>query len=188
MGYATQHVVGRARDCQGAEGGLMIRTATSEDVEALVELLSAGHRESPRWGAVPLVVDHLRVGIATAIPTGGVFVAVRDEVLVGVLIGTTHRYWFSDCGYAANMQFYISKAARGSIDGVRLISAFEAWAIARGVIELRLSVDAAINDAAAVRLFEAMGYAPSCASYSKYGSPRDAARGILSASSRDGGV
>jgi GNAT superfamily N-acetyltransferase len=151
----------------------MIRTAGDEDVPAIAALLRDGHSESPRWGVVPLDMERLTSGIAERVPSGGVFVAEQDASIVGVLIGSLHRFWFSDEGYASNMQFYVSRVARGRLIGVRLIQAFEEWAIRQGVIELRLSVDAAINDETAVRIFEAMGYEKSCASYTKMGVPAE---------------
>jgi ribosomal protein S18 acetylase RimI-like enzyme len=147
-----------------------VRRATAEDVDALVEVylsLAAHHASlAPSAYHVPdpaAVRERFRRIAADVDPANLHLVAVVDGRVVGQLDawaeevpgpGSTRRPQ-----RAATLGLAVRDGWRGLGIGTALISEAERWARERGLDEVRMEV--AIENAAARRLYERLGYGPS---------------------------
>jgi RimJ/RimL family protein N-acetyltransferase len=138
----------------------MIRTATEQDVERIVELGEMLHRESPRWSRLSYskeragnMIRHL-----TTHEQGAVFVAERAGVVVGGIAGWVDRHWSSDDKVAQEVSFFMAPEARGSISATRLICALRAWAEAKGAVFLQAGTSTGLDPERTARLYERLGF------------------------------
>lgn len=142
----------------------MIRAATAADTPVLIEMGRALHDESKRYserGFAPEKLEALArslFGTATTEGEGGAFVAEKDGKVIGMLIGFVREQWFSYDKLASDYTFYVRPEHRGSMAAVRLIKAFEAWAISKGAVDILPGVSTMIASERARDLYLALGY------------------------------
>jgi ribosomal protein S18 acetylase RimI-like enzyme len=95
------------------------------------------------------------------------FVAGRDGVDVGLVVGAPHHEHQGDAGLYA---LWVAPDARGDGAATELVEAVVDWARAAGYHTLRL--DVADTNGNALRLYQRMGFQPTGA-VSAFSSPRD---------------
>jgi len=73
--------------------------------------------------------EDIRDAFAELIHSGRIFVAERDEVIVGMLGARLVNPWFSrSVVIATELMWWVDEEHRGSLSSVRLVGAFEQWA------------------------------------------------------------
>jgi GNAT superfamily N-acetyltransferase len=72
--------------------------------------------------------------------------------------GYVSKYYFSDQIVASDIAWFVLPEFRGTMIGVRLLDAFENWAKAKGVEELRIGISTGVNMEAFDRLMKKRGY------------------------------
>lgn len=112
-----------------------IRLATIDDLEALVMMGAMFHTESPFNGRVAYDPDRVRDLIIALIeaPEGVVFVADVEGDPVGAICGIKTCPWFSSAPLAQEVAWFLDPDFRSGRTGLRLLRAFEQWAIEEGV-------------------------------------------------------
>lgn len=139
---------------------MTIRPATLDDLPRILELGELMHRESPRWSRVafsrPRAADFLAQLIMSE--WGCVFLAEKDGVIVGGIAGTATPHWASDDILADEASFFMLPEARGSMAGVRLISALKEWAGARGARWLNAGTSTGLDPERTAGLYERLGF------------------------------
>lgn len=138
-----------------------IRAATIADTEDLLELARAMHAESPRFqrhefseAKAVAMIEHL-----VEQSTGALFVATVGDHCVGMIAGLMGELFFSRAKYATDLVVFVTSEHRGSSMVVRLVKAFERWAIDAGASEILLGVSTGVATDRTVALYERLGYA-----------------------------
>jgi GNAT superfamily N-acetyltransferase len=138
----------------------MIRPATIDDLQPVLHLAAAMAAESPRFRRLPFsyvrMAETLRNTLATE--DGFWWVAEHGGAITGVMAGFVSEHWMSEARLAFDLALYVSRDARGGMDGRGLIRQFVAWAAARGAVWPQAGVTAGIDDEASVRLYESEGF------------------------------
>lgn len=125
----------------------MIRVATVDDIPRLVELGRMLHSTS-RYashsyddGAVASFMEQQIDG------AGVIFVAERDGVVIGTLLGGITEQWFSADLLAFEYAFFVEPSARHGITSARLLKAFTTWAELRGAkhVQIGLTTDLCVE-------------------------------------------
>lgn len=137
----------------------MIRTATLNDIKALVDLGLALHRESDhkRHRFMPSkVADKL----AEIIQGGNtvVFMAERNGEIIGGFAGGVTELWYSDSLIAFDYSLFIKQGKRHGITAIRLLIAFQEWAKIMGAKEIHMGITTGINVESTSRLYESQGF------------------------------
>lgn len=141
-------------------GAVKVRTAVADDIYDLVELGYYMHQESPRYQRLHYSQDKVGALASRLIPTGGVFVAERDDMIIGMMAGFVTEHWFSGDLMASDFVLYLmpDERKRGRA-AVMLFRAFEQWAIAKGAVDICPSTSTGVDAEGTARFYEKMGYA-----------------------------
>jgi N-acetylglutamate synthase-like GNAT family acetyltransferase len=137
----------------------MIRTATIEDIDRLLELGRMFHAESPEYRDVSFDDTKVRRVLTSMIenPTGVIFVAMQDDCIVGGIVGMLTEYWFSNEKFATDLAVFVDPETRNGIIASKLVIALRIWATKMGARELKMPITAGINTDGVARLYDALG-------------------------------
>lgn len=147
---------------------MKVRFFKESDFDQCLELGRMMHEESD-FRVHPFNPE--RVGaLATVCLTDERFVAIvaeRNDRIVGMFVGLVGDHYFSDATYATDMLLYVHPQDRGSTAAIRLMSAFESWAVQKGCTELRVGAATGIDPEKTDRFFKGIGYSPCGIQYLK---------------------
>lgn len=146
----------------------MIRTARESDVDDLLAMGRAMYSESPRYSDLPFSETKARALIANLLPTGGIFVAEINGMVVGMLAGYCVEHFFGPGKYAGDLVVYVLPDFRGSSCAVRLVRALEQWAEEQGAKEILLGVSTEVETERTTTLYKHLGYRASGCSLIKH--------------------
>lgn len=142
-----------------------IRTATSDDVNTLVELAGALTREDSGqrdpFANVSWVetVGRQRYDEVVADPSAGCFLAVAGDAPVGYISGgITPPDTYTRATEARIGSLYVVATQRGQRVGERLVEAFVAWA--REQRADQVTVSAYASNQGGLRFYERVGFRP----------------------------
>lgn len=156
-----------------------IRAATIDDLDALVAMGERFFAASPYAGVLPLDVRSMRQVFIAIIegetPSPSIALVVdRGGELVGMLVGMVAPVWFDPTlRVGAELGWWIDPQERGGPAAVRLLRAFEAWALEAGVdgvVMSELTPLGEVPHASPAALFERCGYRPLERAHLKIGS------------------
>lgn len=138
----------------------MIRTATYDDVPALLALGEAMHTES-RYAALPWDAAKVSALIESLIesPDGLAMVAVRDGEIVGGFLGSIDEHYFSRARVACDYALFVRPDRRGGLLAIQLLEAYVGWAKVSGAALIQAGITTGVNVDAASRLFAVAGFA-----------------------------
>lgn len=147
---------------------MIVRPATIDDLDELLRLGEEMRQESiiefPRInpqmvgyflenkGKIPGLI--LEVFVADLYMSNN----TPSDGLVGFMVGLVGPPFFSEITVGYHNIFYVTPEHRAKMFGVRLIKAFEAWAIENGASATELCVDTGLKTDRTGRLYERMGY------------------------------
>lgn len=137
---------------------LEIRPAQAADFDRMLVLAAMMVRESPRYSRHAFSVDKARQLFAVLMQRGGLFVADKDGELVGFFAGLVAEHFLSTDRVASDIGVFVLPEHRGGSAFVRLVRAFEAWAIAEGAREISLGISTQVQAEQTVRMYERLGY------------------------------
>lgn len=136
----------------------MIRPATIDDIPRMVELGHQLHQNS-RYasqeydgGIVSSFIEGLISGHGVA------FVAEISGQVVGGFLGGITEQWFSTQKVAFDYSFFIEPKHRHGITAVKLLKAFEHWAVGMGADHIQIGITTDINTEGTSRFYRAMGF------------------------------
>ena len=136
-----------------------IRQATFEDMKGLLDLGETAFEESPYYKRFTQDFARQYKVIVACLQDPGTAIFVCDD-FSGVLIGhITQQPWFVE-PIAENDLFYIKPEVRGSSRALRLLEAFEAWAVGKGVRHYSVSVSSGIQTDKTAGFLEKLGFEP----------------------------
>lgn len=123
-----------------------------EEFYALIESMIS---ESAFSDALP---NKQSIYLMTLLPNAVVFLAQKDNKLIGFLAGMTQNYFFSDRLKAMDMGFYVLPEYRGTSAAIRLIERFEEWSVERGAKDICLGQTTAVDIDKTQRFYQHLGY------------------------------
>lgn len=139
---------------------MQVRSLTPDDVEGLITIGHDLHQEG-LFKTIRYSEDKLR-SLASAVfenpETYRVLIAERDNQAVGFMVGYVSEYWFSDETFAADLILYVTPQHRGGSAALRMLLAFEKWATAQGVSEIRLGISTGIDPTKTESFYRKLGY------------------------------
>jgi len=142
-----------------------IRKAVEEDVLDCLILFKQFHKESK----VPYSWDAKKTqeAIINSFSTDNyeVFVAEKDEEIIGLLAAMYGQPLFSSETLATEIAWYVSKDYRKSTAAFRLMKAYEEWALSMGVNYVGMTYLEGITDLS--KIYEKKGYTISETHYLK---------------------
>lgn len=140
----------------------MIRRATLDDRDRLVEMGQRFVAETPYAGLIAINPERLSASVAGILtnPAGAVFVSGSDP-LTGMIAMLAYDHPFSGERTAFEVVWWVEPEARG--DGVRLLRAAEQWARDEGITKMQMVAP----DARVGEFYKRMGYAPVETSYQR---------------------
>lgn len=138
----------------------MIRAATLGDIPAMVALGRAMYAESPRWRRLKYCPEKVALACERLIELEGgfAFVALRDGVIVGAMLGVCEEHWTSEEKVATELALFVEPTARGAMLAASLVSRFVVWAEDEGA---RLTVAGAgtgIEPERTAQFYERFGF------------------------------
>lgn len=133
----------------------MIRNATREDAQPIVDILAALHEIT---SFSPVDFSEVKAKHAVmAFVDGGQFVRVVDVdgQIVGVMIGIVFPTWFGTDIIAVDVALYVKPEHRG-FASVRLVKQFVDWAKEKGAKQIRPGIST--GDKAGGRIYRKLGF------------------------------
>lgn len=138
---------------------MLVRPATSADVDAIVALGERMHEESAYAflpyerekvrGVIQRFIDQPETEFGRVAESGGRVVAMFGGYLT--------RYFFCHETLACDMVLFVDPEFRGGTAAARLIRAFRDWARERGAREVALGTSTNVHPEATGRFYEKMG-------------------------------
>lgn len=141
----------------------MIRMATLDDVDGIVELGAAMHRES---NYAPLNYHHERtanfIRFLIGEEDGLVAVSDRDGELVGFIMAFASLVWFGDGKQkmACDMGLYVRPANRHGSTAIQLVHFYRDWGVRMGYAQIRAGTNAGPAGQAANAIYQHFGFTP----------------------------
>ncbi|MEY4427090.1 MAG: hypothetical protein RL535_1388 [Pseudomonadota bacterium] len=127
---------------------MKIKLATLEDMQAILELGLAMHKES-RFAVYPMSSDKIQqtiLDIVSEPKANCILLAEHDSAgLVGMLAGCVTSLFFTDVLIAQDRWFYVAKEHRGSPAALKLLVTFRRWAENRQARELNINMSVDID-------------------------------------------
>jgi hypothetical protein len=135
----------------------MIRTATPDDMPALLELARELVAEG-RFASFGFIEEKVRARFEALLAGAGViFVAERAGEIIGGMAAGIGEDWFSDVPLTFDYGIYTRAGVRGGIAGGRLVEAYLTWAAALApVVNINVGVTSGINQERTIALYLAI--------------------------------
>lgn len=137
-----------------------VRHGTAADWPLLVAMGRDLREESPRFS--PMDYDDNKVldllaGLSAG-PNGLVLVAEGASGPIGMLLGFVSEHFFGRSITASELVVYIAPHARGGSAAVKLVRAFEAWAVERGASEIIMGVSTEVHADRTADFYQRLGF------------------------------
>lgn len=136
-----------------------IRTATHDDIGALLDIASAMHAESPRFSRLSFSTAKMMQLFLNLIESdaGLLLVAEQGGNITGGFAGMVAPHWFSDDLVASDFGVFILPEYRGGMAAVRMVRAYIAWAKKRSAKLIQLGISTGVMTGETVELYRAIG-------------------------------
>jgi GNAT superfamily N-acetyltransferase len=138
----------------------MIRKAETQDIPALLVLGAAMHAAS-RYSVLPWDNDKVAGLIDYLIhDENGLALVAFDgnDAIVGGFLGSVSAHYFSQGLVAEDYAMFVAPGSRGGLIGSMLLDAYVKWAQGKGAGLIQVGVTAGVNNDAAARVFNAVGF------------------------------
>ncbi len=139
----------------------MIRTATLDDVPALVELGRRMHEESRTFRAMRFDAAKLAATVSSVVasPHGFARVVVdADDHVIGGMLAILAPHWFSPDLVSCDLALFMAPEHRGGMAAVRLLNIYRQWGIENGAALTKLEVLADIENEKIEQLCSRLGW------------------------------
>lgn len=136
-----------------------IRPATLDDLNMLMGIAVAMHRESPRFSKLSFSHAKVQQLFATLVnaPSGLLLVAERDSMLTGAVAAVICPHWFSDELVATEYGVFILPEHRGGMAAARLVRAYVGWAKEQGARLIQCGISTDVHHEETAALYQALG-------------------------------
>jgi len=137
-----------------------IRRFEMDDFDRLLDLAELMRYESPAFRDYEMDQGKLlALGQAAIDNADQVFgaVAIKDDEIIGFMLGMCTEHYFSKVKLACDLALYVAKQSRGGTAGMRLITAFEKWAVNTGASLLTMGISTGIDTDRTAALYAKLG-------------------------------
>ncbi|WP_191601786.1 GNAT family N-acetyltransferase [Marinomonas algicola] len=136
-----------------------VRIATLGDLKAIADLVEFHAYPELNWKHATF---SRRATLATAkqfilSPDNEVFLAVKDDQIVGYAFCLISRYFFSEQLFGADLSFYVKPEARGGFLGASMIRKMKRYLKEKGALELFLTINSGVDVDNTVKLSKSLG-------------------------------
>lgn len=140
----------------------MIRTATPDDIGALLVLCEQMHAESPRFSRRRFSVDKMAALLVQLMSSadGLVLVADHDGEVTGCFGAYCVEDFFGPDRSTSDIGLFVRPDRRGGIDAVQMLAAYREWASSLGVTVPELGISTGLQLAKATQLYQSQGFQP----------------------------
>lgn len=137
----------------------MIRPATHDDIERLVELGEQMHAES-RFAKLSFDHDKVRNLFAHLIesPDGLLIVADVDGLIIGGFAGYVVEHYFALTKVASDFGLFVAPEHRGGMTAPRLMRAYVEWAKEQGAVMVQAGITTGVHVNETARLYQKLGF------------------------------
>jgi RimJ/RimL family protein N-acetyltransferase len=107
------------------------RTATADDLAAMIDLARAMHNESPRFRRYAFLGYRLRTTLEAVLnmgPRGCLLVVEHEGQIVGAFVGLATEHFACDVLQAGDLGLFIAPEHRGGTTAARLVRGYLDWA------------------------------------------------------------
>ena len=138
----------------------MIRPMCELDIPKLASLGIDYAKEANNHDVFKYDIDTAMLNLAISIidPDSCIFVAVKENEVIGFLWGLVSPLPWSTGKLAVDNILYVVPCCRGEIHGVRLIRAYEQWAKTKNASQVSISIASSITEDRTCNLYERLGY------------------------------
>jgi GNAT superfamily N-acetyltransferase len=137
----------------------MIRVAGVPDVDAIVAMAGPFLNYSHFTEYTEIERDDIVFGICNLIDNGIIFVAEKEDEIVGCICGMITNLWFArNTKVAAELGWWVNEEHRGSTASMRLLQAFENWAKEQGVKAITMSDLVIDGQTPTGQIYKKLGY------------------------------
>lgn len=135
-----------------------VRSATTADIDRLIELGEVMHAESPRFSQYPFKPERLRVSLemVLSMPMGCILVAEEGGEMVGVMVGVASQHYACDFIQSSDLAWFVYPQHRGGSVGMRLVRAYLSWAKSIGA-EASIGLNTGVQPERTGQLLAALG-------------------------------
>lgn len=139
---------------------MLVRAATLEDLDTLVDWGKRLTNESPRFKKQGFDEKRARNVFAYLIDKHGSIMIVMDEYQnpVGTLIGALDTDWRTGQMLAFEQGIYVLPEYRNTGAASALVKSFEAWATVHGADRIQIGTITGIHAERTVKLYESLGF------------------------------
>lgn len=144
---------------------MKIRLATAHDIAAGVELGRRMHAIT-RFSAYDFNAQRVETQLRNLVTIGQnargshCFLVAEDNAgqMTGALLGCIEQHFFSDLKVASVIHYVVLPERQMSGAGLRLLTAFRAWAVNRGVFELAVGINSGVEPEKSDRFLKRLGF------------------------------
>lgn len=138
----------------------MLRAATINDLDELVQLGERMHSESPAWSRLTYSPGKVRDFLGQLIVSEGGLVQVATErgVVVGAVVAVCDQHWSSEDLIVAELALFVVPEVRGKLHAAQLVLLLQGWATVMGAKLVRAGSTTGVEPELAARLYTRLGF------------------------------
>lgn len=113
----------------------IVRAATNDDLDLLMDIAAAMHAESPRFSTLTFSADKVLQLFISLIqfPNGLLLVAEQDGIIIGGVAALATPHWMSDELVSTDIGLFVLPQYRGGTAAMRLAKEYMRWSRDQGV-------------------------------------------------------
>lgn len=145
---------------------MAVRLMKNEDIQECVEMALDMHQES-FYSQFEINTETLYYLADRAVADDSYFGAVstnynyNGDIITGMMVGFLAPMWFSNSATTAcDIALYLKPEYRGGLSAIRLIKAFDDWAVSKNASVIQMGVSTNVNPERTSNLYTRLGYKP----------------------------
>lgn len=136
---------------------MIIRKATIDDIQYIIEMAKSFHRESDAR-KYTLTNERIKELTTLIISTGLGILAVKDGEAIGMMGAMLQKNVFFDELMAGDYLIYVKPEYRGTEAAQLLVDYYIQWAKTYGARCIGIDIESGINDERAINFYNKMGF------------------------------
>jgi len=136
---------------------MIIRKATIDDIQDIIEMAKSFHRESDAR-KYTLTNERIKELTTLIISTGLGILAVKDGEAIGMMGAMLQKNVFFDELMAGDYLIYVKPEYRGTEAAQLLVDYYIQWAKTYGAKSIGIDIESGINDERAINFYNKMGF------------------------------
>jgi len=145
------------------------QASTVKDIQEIIMLCKALHSESDYYRTQPFDNKQLKASLSNVVfnESSIALLAIQNNEMIGFFIGGLTYGLFNSELIAFDYSVYVVPEQRNGRTAIKLIKAFEDWAISKGANRFRVGTTTDINTDKTSRFYEFLGFKACGVSFEK---------------------